>query len=467
MILPLRRAALVMTLGFLVLLGVLVYWQVIRSQSLAQAGGNPRLAESSLNGPRGAIYASDGTLLAHSVEQPDGSEQRVYSTPSLAQTVGYVSTKYGLAGLESSFNGYLSGARGANPLAAIWSDVTRESTPGNNLFLTIDPKLQQIAAQALGNRRGAVIALDPRTGAVKAIVSSPTFNPNQLDQLGASLLSDPSDPLLNRATQGLYPPGSTYKTVTATAALDSGIVKPSDQYQCFNGIVVQGFVIACNNAPPGQTQWDFLHAYAYSINATFAQVALQLGPARFSDYSHRFGVGEALPFDIDTATSQILAPGVFFSDVLLASSGFGQGQLSVTPLQMALVAATVANNGAEPAPYLVQKIVGANGNVIEDRQPQIRSQVMSAATAKEMQQFMATAVQEGFGQEAGLKGLDVAGKSGTAETGTNANAHAWFIGYAPASAPRLAVAVIVENGGAGGVTAGPIAAQLFRTVLGK
>ncbi|HVA19925.1 MAG TPA: penicillin-binding transpeptidase domain-containing protein, partial [Solirubrobacteraceae bacterium] len=278
---------------------------------------------------------------------------------------------------------------------------------------------------------------------------------------------DPNEPLLNRATQGLYPPGSTYKTVTATAALDSGIVKPSDIYQCVNGIVVNGFVIACTNAPPGQTQWDFLHAYVYSINATFAQVALQVGAARFSEYSQRFGVGEPIPFDIDLATSHLLQPGASFNDVLLASSGFGQGQLSVTPMQMALITATVANGGVEPEPYLVQEVRDPTGSVITQHQPQARAAVMQPETARVMQQFMSTAVQQGFGQEAGIQGLDIAGKTGTAETGTSATAHAWFIGYAPASAPKLAVAVIVENGGAGGISAGPIAAQLLKTVLRK
>jgi peptidoglycan glycosyltransferase len=467
MITPLRRAALVTVIGFFGLAGLLVYWQVVRSQGLDEAASNPRVAEASQRELRGSIYAANGQILASSVRQPDGSVRRVYATPSLAQTIGYVSIRYGASGLEASYDGYLSGQQGASPLDAIWSDITRNPARGNDLVLTIDPALQQIAARALGSRKGAVVALDPQTGAVKALVSSPTYDPNQLDALGQNLLSDPNEPLLNRATQGLYPPGSTYKTVTATAALDSGTVKPSDIYKCINGIVVNGFVIACTNAPPGQTQWDFLHAYVYSINATFAQVALQVGAARFSEYSHRFGVGEQIPFDIDLATSQILRPGASFDNVLLASSGFGQGQISVTPMQMALIAATVANTGAEPSPYLVQQVRDPNGNAITEHTPQVRQEVMQPETARTMQQFMSTAVQEGFGQEAGMQGLDIAGKTGTAETGTSATAHAWFIGYAPASAPKLAVAVIVENGGPGGVTAGPIAAQMLKTVLGK
>lgn len=462
---PIRRSALCLLAGFLILTLGLVYWQIVRSQGLNNASSNPRVAEASQHEHRGAIYDASGQTLARSIEQPDGTEVRSYTLSSLAQTIGYISTKYGVSGLEGSYNGYLSGVRGTNPVQAIWMDVSRQPAHGNDLYLTIDSRLQRLAAQALGDRKGAVVAIDPHTGAIKALVSSPSYDPNRLGELGQSLLSDPNQPLLNRATQGLYPPGSTYKTVTASAALDSGVVKPSDIYKCINGIVIQGFVIACTNAPPGQTQWDFLHAFVYSINATFAQVGVQIGAARFSDYSHRFGVGEAIPFDIDVATSHLLRPGSSFNDVLLASSAFGQGQLSITPLQMALVAATVANDGAEPAPYLVASVRDANGNVLSQHQPVIRTQVMRPDTAREMQTFMHRAVQEGFGQEAGLQGMDVAGKTGTAETGTSATAHAWFIGYAPASAPRLAVAVIVENGGPGGLTAAPIARQLFNTVL--
>jgi peptidoglycan glycosyltransferase len=462
-----RRAAIAVLVGFVLLAFGLVYWQVVRSQSLDSAASNPRAAEASLTEQRGSILDSKGQVIARSVEGADGRLQRVYSDASLAQTIGYVSTRYGLDGLEASYNGYLSGQQGKDPITSIWSDISRQPLRGNDLVLTVDSSLQRVAAQALGQRRGAVVALDPRTGAVRAIVSAPGYDPNKLDALGSSLLQDPDKPLLNRVTQGLYPPGSTYKTVTATAALDSGVVKPSDIYKCVDGIVIRGFPIACTNAPPGETEWDFLHAYAYSINATFAQVALQIGAGRFTDYSHRFGLGDSQPFDIDVATSLVAQPGNNLNDVLLASSGFGQGQLAVTPLQMALVAATVANNGVEPSPYLVAQVRDADGNVVSDRHPDAHGEVMRAQTAATMKEFMSTAVAIGFGREAGLAGLDVAGKTGTAETGGSDAAHAWFIGFAPVSAPRIAVAVIVENGGSGGITAGPIAAQIFKSVLGK
>jgi peptidoglycan glycosyltransferase len=463
-----RRSAVALLLAFFAVSAGLVYWQVFRSPELDSAPTNPRVAEASQMQQRGTILAANGEVLARSIQSSDGQFQREYTDPTLAQTIGYVSTRYGLDGLEATYNAYLSGQQGDDPFSAVWSDVARTPARGNDLVLTVDPALQKIAAQALGDRPGAVIALDPGTGAVRAIVSAPNYDPNKLDQIGASLLKDSEQPLLNRATQGLYPPGSTYKTVTAAAALDSGIVKPNDIYQCSgDGVLVSGFRVACTNAPPGQTQWTFENAYAYSINATFAQVALQIGPSRFTQYSQAFGVGESIPFDIDLATSHVLQKGSSFDDVLLASSGFGQGQLSVTPLQMALIAATVANGGVEPSPYLVGQIRDPDGGVIEDHHPAPRGRVMRPETAATMRQFMQASVRLGWGQEAGLQGLDVAGKSGTAETGIDGHSHAWVIGYAPASAPKLAVAVIVENGGAGGIAAGQVAAQLFKAVLGK
>jgi penicillin-binding protein A len=462
-----RRSAAVVLVAFLALSAGLVYWQVLRAQNLDESSSNPRAAEASQTEQRGSIFDSAGNVLARSLQVSDGRFQRQYKDSSLAQTIGYISTRYGVDGLEASFDGYLSGEQGSNPLTAIWADITRSPTRGNDLILTIDPVLQKAAAAALGNRPGAVVVLDPKTGAVLAMVSSPVYDPNQIDDQGEALLRDANKPLLNRATHGLYPPGSTYKTVTASAALDSGIVKPSDTYQCSDdGILIRGFRIACTNAPPGETQWDFQRAYAYSINATFAQVAVQIGASRFTDYSHRFGVGEDLTFDTDVAKSLVEQPGSSLDDVLLASSGFGQGQLAVTPLQMALVAATVANGGVEPSPYLVSQIRDADGGIIETRRPDPRGQVIRGDTAKTMNQFMLSAVGE-FGQAAGLSGMDVAGKTGTAETGTSAAPHSWFIGYTPASQPRVALAVIVENGGAGSQAAGPIAAQIFKAAQGR
>jgi peptidoglycan glycosyltransferase len=461
-----RHAAFALLFGFLAVSAGLLYWQVIRAGSLTGEAGNPRAALAARLGDRGRILDRNGNVLAQSVVQSDGDRVRSYSLPSLAQTAGYLSARFGLSGVEAAENDQLTGAAGANQIDRTLNDLFHLSSPGNDVLLTIDSALQKAAAAALGERRGAVVALDPHSGAVLAMVSSPSFDAGSIDGHGDALLKDPASPLLNRATQGLYPPGSVYKIITAAAALDSGLVKPEDRYRCVNGVVIQGFVIQCENAPPGQTEWDFKTAFAYSINATFAQVAEQIGSDRFIDYSRRFGMDQQARFDIPAATSTTSRSGGGLDPVLLANSGFGQGQLLVTPLQMALVAATVANGGVEPEPYLVQEVRAQDGSLVEQHQPGSGHAVFSAQTAQTLTQFMVAAVQE-FGQAAGLTGMDVAGKTGTAETGTPAAAHSWFVGFTPTGAPGIVVAAIVENGGPGSQVAAPIARQVFQAFLGQ
>lgn len=462
-----RRVAAVFLLGFLSLTIGVAWWQVVRAQRLDDRSGNPRVAELSVRAPRGAILADDGTVLAHSAVGPDGDLHRVYTTPSLAQTVGFVSSRFGASGIEAAMNDYLSGERGGDALSRIWADISREPVRGNDVVLTIDPKVQTAAAQALGNRPGAVVALDPRTGAVRALVSQPGFDPNAIDEEGEALLKDPAGPLLNRATQGQYPPGSTFKTVTAAAAIDSGAYPPNATFKCPSGYVVQGFVIVCKNVPAGVPQYDFAHAYAWSVNANFAEIAVTLGAPTLVDYARRFGFDRTIPFDIPLATSRVINPGNSFNDVLLASTGFGQGQLSVTPMEMALVVAAIANNGVLMQPYLVEQVRSPDGSVLMQHQPKALDQAVSAQTAAAVRGFMVTDVREGFGQAAAIPGVEVGGKTGTAEIAQGDVTHAWFTSIAPASDTQIAVAVIVENAGQGSAVAAPIAQAVMRAVLGK
>ncbi|HEY8491546.1 MAG TPA: penicillin-binding transpeptidase domain-containing protein [Dehalococcoidia bacterium] len=461
-----RRFGAAVLLGFFALAVGLAYWQVVRSEELNTRPDNPRLIEESLRTLRGTIFAADGTVLAETT--PDG--RRLYHDPSLAQTIGYMSVRFGVSGLEQAYHEYLVGEKGVDPLTALVNEVVGRPAQGNDLVLTIRPEVQQAAAEALGGRPGAVVALDPRTGAVLAMVSAPGYDPNTLDEEGEALLTDPAEPLLNRATQGLYTPGSTYKTVTAAAALDSGYATPSSRFECRQPYVVQGFRIECRNLPPGLTQYDFVRAYAYSVNATFAQIAVDLGAATWVEYSRRFGMGSALPFDIPTAETQISASPL--DPVLLANSGFGQGELLVTPLQMALVVAAVANGGELPRPYLVQEIRSPEGRVLEVHRTEMLRRVMGEQAAADLLAMMETAVNEGFGQQARVPGVRVGGKTGTAETGRrdaagNMISHAWFTAVAPVDDPQVAVAVIVEDAGQGSVVAAPIAREVMAAALGR
>jgi peptidoglycan glycosyltransferase len=462
-----RQAAVALVAAFVVVTGGIIWWQVLHAGAVAQDPGNPRPAELARTADRGSIVDRNGAVLAESVMQADGSRTRSYSDPSLSATIGYVSTKYGLSGVESQEDAYLSGQQTGDPLASAVDHLLHRQPRGDQVQLTIDAKLQKAAAAALGDRPGAVVALDPHSGAVLAMVSAPGFDAGAIDQNGAKLLADANKPLLNRATQGLYPPGSVYKIVTAAAALDSGVVKPSDIYRCSgSGIVIQGFIVGCENAPPGQTQWDFRTAFAFSINATFAQVGVQIGSDRFLDYSHRFGLDAPLTFDIDTAESRTSPTGGPLGPVQLGSSAFGQGQLQVTPLQIALIGATVANGGVEPQPYLVQQVRAADGTVVTSHTPSDRGRVMSNTTAATLTDFMRAAVQE-FGSIAGMQGQDVAGKTGTAETSSgNGAPDSWFVGFTPSGNAQIVVAAVVENAGPGSQAAAPIAEAVFKALAG-
>jgi peptidoglycan glycosyltransferase len=460
-----RRVALAFALGFFVLTLGLAWWQVVRADQLANRAGNPRLAEAAVRAQRGTIYAADGTALGRSERGPDGRFRRIYSDPSLAQTLGYVSARYGVTGVEEALNDYLDGQRGRGLLAQIRQELARTPVRGNDVVLTIDPRVQQAAAVALGDRPGAVVALDPRSGAVLALVSSPGFDASAIDRDGEALLKDPRTPLLNRATQGQYPPGSTFKTVTAAAALESGTYAPDARFRCPSGFLVSGFVVACRGVPEGVQEYDFAHAYAWSINATFAEIAVRVGAPALVQTARRFGFESRIPFDIPLAPSRLLRPGSAFDPVLLASTGFGQGELAVTPLQMALVAAAVANDGVLMEPYLVQRVQRPDGTVLRERQPRALGQAVRPETAAVLRAFMVTAVREGFGGPAAVPGITVGGKTGTAETTTGRPTHAWFIGLAPAEQPRVAVAVIVEHGGQGSAVAAPIAQAVLRAAL--
>jgi peptidoglycan glycosyltransferase len=462
-----RRIALALILGFVLLTGGVSYWQVAQADRLAGRSGNPRVAELSAREARGTIWSADGVALAESPLGPDGRRRREYALPSLAQTIGYVSLRYGVSGLEEAYNAEMSGARSGNPIEQMWHEITREHLPGHDLVLTIDTRVQAAAVEALGARAGAVVALDPRTGAVLAMVSTPTYDPNTIDQTGGALLTDPAGPLINRATQGQYAPGSVFKTVTAAAALESGQYRPDSSFRCPSGLVVEGFVIACAGPPPGTREYDFAHAYAWSVNVNFAEIGLALGAPSLVAEARRFGFGERIPFDLPVTPSRLLLPGDSFNDVLLATTAFGQGEIAVTPLQMALVAAAVANGGTVMQPYLVQRVQTAEGSVLREHQTQRWQQAMRPETAATLRSFMVTAVREGFGGAASVPGVAVGGKTGTAENVPGEPPHAWFTGIAPAEDPSVVVAVVVEHAGQGSSVAAPIAGSVIRAALSR
>jgi peptidoglycan glycosyltransferase len=385
----------------------------------------------------------------------DGS--RTVTDQSLAHVLGYSSFRYGTYGVEEVANAQLMGEAGLSALPAAVQSLLHEERQGGDVRLTIDLKLQRAAAAALGGRAGAIVVLDAHSGAVLAMVSAPAYDPAAIDRDFAALRDDPSRPLLNRATQGLYAPGSIFKTVTLASALQNGVVQPDTPADCPVQIVVQGATVTSRNEPHAGATHDVASAYQWSCNTEFARLGIAVGPAALRATAEGFGFEASIPFDgLPVAVSRLeTEPGFLASDeVALASTAFGQGQLLVTPLQMALVAAAAANGGRIPSPYVIQAPlkgllpwrIAVDGRV-----------------AGQVADAMRLSGREGWARGASTPALAVAGKTGTAEAPPGAP-HAWYLGFAPAADPRIAFAVVVEHGGDGAGVAAPIVAQMLRAL---
>ena len=481
-----RRLAAILLVSFGAVALGLTYWQAVRANDLVYGPNNARLIEEEKQILRGRILDAGGRVLAYSERTPQGIV-RHYTDPSTALVTGYTSDRYGSSGLESSFARYLRGDVQANPLDTLANQALHRPQVGADLQLTLDSHLQAVATQAMGSDKGAIVALDPRTGAVLAMVSTPHFDPNNLEAQWDRLEKDPAKPLYNRATLGLYTPGSVFKIVTASAAIDLGLVDLDKHYRCTDDLTVDGFVIK-NKNHPGISDVTFVDDFAYSCNVTFAKTGLGLGfnplpvgddvpnPApwtnsidesrrHFLDYARRFGLEAPLPFDLPTSASRVGSQNL--SRVELANSAFGQGQLLVSPLQMALASATVANGGKMPEPYLVSEIRDQYGNILQRHTPSTVRQVISPESARSMNRLMVASVQEGYAKPAAIPGVQVGGKTGSAEVAAGEKTHSWFIGYAPADDPTVAVAVIMENKGPGSDFATPAGRKVMEAALGR
>jgi len=468
---PTRRLARLFLSGFALVSLVAAYWGFVRGPELVARADNPRHVELERRIARGRLLDRHGTILAETTFEK-GTARRRYPYPALAPVLGYYSLRYGVGGVEAAVNDDLRGVTGLDPWTAFTNALYHRSQVGHDVRLTIDLDVQRVADEALGDQAGAVVVIEAHSGAIVALASHPTYDPNTLDQAFDRLQTDPARPLLNRATQGRYPPGSTFKTVTLAAALQENLAYPGEQFDDGEEtLYVEGFPIRCNNNPKGINSFDLAHAYGWSCNLTFARLGLALGTKRYKDYAARFMLGEEIPFELPVARSQLANNPLLMDQVLLANTAFGQGELLVTPLHMALIAATVANDGVMPRPYLVAEVRDAEGRVLRQTQPAISglSIPVTPETARLVLQMMVVAAEDGYAQRGRVPGVVTGGKTGTAQLGgETAKPHAWFIGVAPAdesSGPRYAVAVLVEHGGEGSRVAAPIGRRVLEAAL--
>ena len=474
----LKRVTIAVMLMFLALFTSTTIITVFQVDSLNADSRNVRTLYDSYSAERGPILVN-GQAIAESKPAADKYKfQRVYANPQLYSAVtGYFTLNQGNTGVEGALNSYLSGTANDQFLTKVNSILTGQKPKGGSVSLTIDPKVQQVAWDALGNNSGAVVALNPRTGAILAMVSKAAYDPNLLashnsnDVISAyqKLLADPTKPLVNRAISGdLYYPGSVFKLVTTSAALDSGKYKPEDTFPNPSTLTLTGTSTNINNAEGGscggQATVSIADALRLSCNIPMAQLGAALGGEELKKYASAYGYGQKLSIPM-RVTPSIYNVG---DTAQVQLSAFGQFEDRVTPLQVAMTSAAIANGGSLMQPTLIKQIAAPDLTVIQPFQQSVFSQPITPATSATMTKLMVNNVSNGAASNARISGVDVAGKTGTAQNGDGRPYTLWFTGFAPANDPQVAVAVVVENGTSfGNVVAAPIARKVIEAVLGK
>ncbi len=485
---PIRRLALVAVALLVALVLATTYWQAWAAGDLAARQDNALKRVAQFRVKRGLVYAADGTLLAaNRVRRVAGQTFYLRRYPQgklAAAVVGYSTQARFRTGLERSLNDYLTGSNAdlETVLDTALDRLTGGTIEGNSLVLTLRPRAQRAAQEALGRACGAVVALEPATGRVLVMATSPTYDPNLVErdfQRIARTRADcsPAAPLLDRATAGLYAPGSTFKVVTAAAALDSGTFRPDSTFLDRGYCIEYGKPVYNFSDQSGPERFGLVtlaQALQHSINAVFCEVGKRLGASRVLEYARRFGFYSRPPLELpseEVRPSGLYARGRLFwpkhdYEVDPGRLAFGQERLQVTPLQMAMVASAIANRGVLMRPYLVERILQPGGGLLRRTKPKEMGRPISSTTAARLSQMMEAVVAAGTGTAAQIPGVRVAGKTGTAETGQADRNTAWFLAFAPADRPRVAVAVVLEGqAGTGGATAAPIARRVLETLL--
>lgn len=457
-------AFVIIFLGFTV---YLVYFQTFKSKSIADSEYNPRLYKQPEDTIRGDIYDNKGNLVAYSKLNEDDEYERIYPyAETNANITGYFSKIYGTTGLESSYNELLSGKNNQNENELINRMTFNED--GADIYLTLDQEIQNIAFNQLKGKKGSIVVLDPKTGKVLALTSYPSYNPNDIEDKWEEISNKENGPLLNRATQASYRPGSTMKIVTASGILKYGlderyndtgyeVIKSESQYQNGQDFTVTNF----KNYSYGNI--DLYKAFTYSVNTYFANKAMTMGWDLYNELTNSFLFNTDYDFDLPNIGGKI--PYNELTPADLAMTSFGYGKTEVSPLHMAMVASAIANDGVIMQPYLVEKAINRDGETIREKSPINLSQALDVNSARYIRDLMIDTVDNGFNDAAKVNGVEVAGKTGTVEN-TNGLNDAWFVGFAPAKYPKYAIAVVIEDvDGTGSDYATPVAGKVLRNLF--
>jgi penicillin-binding protein A len=475
---PIRRVAFVAMIMFALLLANGTYMMIFRQDSLAAQPQNRRVRDAEFAQNRGAILAAGKTEIAKTVPSKDRFKyQRVYPEGELyAVITGFYSYDRASSGLERTYNAQLAGTDDALFVRRLVDMATNKTPEGASVQTTIVPKIQEAAADSLGNQKGAVVALDPKTGAVLAMVTSPTFDPNDIashdiEAAGKAydrLASNSQHPMSNRAAREIYPPGSTFKLVTTAAALADGKT-PNSMVESPDRLKLPGTrVFLSNSTNCGGTKITITQALKVSCNTAFANLGLDVGEQKLREQAQLFGFDRRHLADLGGVASQFPDK---MNQAQLALSSIGQFDVAASPLQMAMVSAAIANDGVLMDPYLVSTVRSQDLKPIETHKPTELSTAMTPENAKDLQQMMGIVVSEGTGHNAQIPGVGVGGKTGTAQSDPKRKPFAWFTSFAPLDEPKVAVAVIVEDADiprtdiAGGRVAAPIAKAVMEAAL--
>jgi len=480
-----RHVGLALTLLFVVLAGQLTYLQIVDADDLSEHPGNVRKVLRTYAEPRGLILSADEKILARSVGTTTEFQfRRLYPTHSLfGHITGMFSFTFGATGVESTFNNELAG-RSEDLQFRNLGDLLVGKEHAGTVVLTVRSDAQAAARDALAGRAGSVVALNPKTGEVLAMYSEPGFDPEPLSAHGQTdvraafdtLNADPAKPMLPRAWREVYPPGSTFKIVTATAAIDHGVATPERDFPVLTELDLPLTDRSLKNFGGSRCGGTLVESFRRSCNTTFGQLGLDLGE-KLLDTMADFGIGESVPLDLAPKPARSLGPqvGTFTADApKFAQAGIGQGDVAVTPLQMALVTAAIGNGGVIMTPHVVREVRDVDGVVVNRIDPEPWRTATSPETAALVRDMMIQVVANGTGSRGQIPGVTVAGKTGTAQA-PGGPPHTWFVAFAPAENPVVAVAVLVERGGGeslgagdeatGGRVAAPVAQSVMSVIL--
>ncbi|OFI07495.1 penicillin-binding protein A [Clostridium acetireducens DSM 10703] len=466
-----KRVLIVFLVCFLGLILYITYFEFFVGPKIVSSQYNRRLWVKRNEVLRGTIYDRKMKPLTKSERLNKEFQKREYVDGEMfAHVLGYVNIKYGITGLEKKYDNELMTTNIKDSLLDfIKSKGKEEPKIGNSIKSTLNYKVQQKAFELLGDNKGAVVVIEPKTGEILALVSKPSYNPNKLDDIWSSINKDNDRPLINRATAGLYPPGSTFKVLTAVSALQNidGIMNRTFQD---NGTLVFNSTQSLSNFN-GESfgSINFRQSFVHSSNVVFGSLGLELGNSRLKDTAEKFFFNKNIPSDDIVIENSKFPTLKSYEKGNIAQSAIGQATVLSTPMEMALITSTIANDGVMMKPKLVKEILSYKGERVQDLEPEQIGKIMTNDESRIIKEFMREVVRSGTGRGASVEGVEVCGKTGTADhrEGGYAPPHSWFIGFAPYDNPKVAVAVIVEEGGQGGIAAARIASEVIRTALNE